>query len=94
LLGDGDKVIEIVYGEGKKIFCTGFTRSAKEKQKSLEPARQAQQPRKVLFFFFSFVILESPFTSVSRVSRGHPSLVCLSVYTNIGSTEDYREKIF
>jgi hypothetical protein len=31
LLGDGDKGIEIVYGEekGKTIFCTGPTRAAK-----------------------------------------------------------------
>jgi hypothetical protein len=29
LLGDGDKGIEIVYGEKKKIFCTGLTRAAK-----------------------------------------------------------------
>jgi hypothetical protein len=42
LLADGDKVIEIVYGE-EKIFFTGPTRAAKEEQKSLEPARQAQQ---------------------------------------------------
>ncbi len=42
LLGDGDKVIEILCGEEKKIFCTGLTRVAEEKQKSLVPARQAQ----------------------------------------------------
>jgi hypothetical protein len=41
LLGDGDKEIEIVYGE-VKIFCTVLTRTAKTKQKSLVPARQAQ----------------------------------------------------
>ncbi len=42
LLGDGDKGIEIVYGE-EKIFCTGPTRASKAEQKSLLPARQAQR---------------------------------------------------
>jgi hypothetical protein len=41
LLGDGGKGNEIVYGEGK-IFCTGPTRAAEAKQKSLVPAQQAQ----------------------------------------------------
>jgi hypothetical protein len=42
LLGDGNKGIEIVYGE-EKILCTGTTRVAKTEQKSLVPARQAQR---------------------------------------------------
>ncbi len=33
LLGDGDKEIEIVFGE-EKIFCTGPTSAAKAEQKS------------------------------------------------------------
>jgi hypothetical protein len=40
LLGVGDKEIELVYGE-EKIFCTGPTRTAKSKQKSLVLAQQA-----------------------------------------------------
>jgi hypothetical protein len=43
LLGDGDKGIEIVYCEEKNILCTGPTRAAKEEQKSLVPAGQAQR---------------------------------------------------
>ncbi len=44
LLGDGNKGIEIVYGEEKNtVFCTGPTRAAKAEQKSLVPARQAQR---------------------------------------------------
>jgi hypothetical protein len=39
---DGDKGIEIVYGE-EKIFCTGPPRAAKAEQKSLVPARQGQR---------------------------------------------------
>jgi hypothetical protein len=41
-LGDGDKEIEMVYGE-EKIFCTGPARAVKAEQKSLVPARQAQR---------------------------------------------------
>ncbi len=37
LLGDGDKGIEIVYGE-EKIFCARPNRAAKAEQKSLVPA--------------------------------------------------------
>jgi hypothetical protein len=38
LLGYGDKLIEIVYGVEKKIFCTGPTSTAKAGEKSLVPA--------------------------------------------------------
>jgi hypothetical protein len=41
-LGDGDKGIEIVYGE-EKILFTGPTRAAKAEQKFLVPARQAKR---------------------------------------------------
>ncbi len=41
LLGDGDKGLEIVYGE--IFFGTGPARAAKAEQKSLVPARQAQK---------------------------------------------------
>ncbi len=43
LLGDGAKGIEIVYGDEKKIFCTGPARAAKTEQKSLVPAQEAQR---------------------------------------------------
>jgi hypothetical protein len=70
LLGDVDKGIEIMYGE-EKIFCTGLARAAKAAQKSLLPARQAQPTKEG---HLSFVLFESPFTSVSTVSRGYASL--------------------
>ncbi len=57
------------------MFYTGPTRVAKAEQKSLVPARQAQSTNREMAL--SFVLLESPFTSVSTVSRGHPSLVSL-----------------
>jgi hypothetical protein len=57
----------------KKIFCTGPTRAAKAEQKSLVPARQApNEPSKE--GPLSFVLFESPITSVSTVGKGHPSL--------------------
>jgi hypothetical protein len=42
VLGDGDKGIEIVYGE-EKILFTGPTKAAKAEQKFLVPAGQAQR---------------------------------------------------
>jgi hypothetical protein len=62
-----------VYGEEKKNF-TGLTRAAKAGQKSLVLAQQAQRTKKVPL---SIVLFESPFTSVSTVSMGHPSLISL-----------------
>jgi hypothetical protein len=43
LLGDGEKGIEIVYGEEKKIVCAGPTRADKAVQNYLVPARQVQR---------------------------------------------------
>jgi hypothetical protein len=62
LLDDGDKGIEIVYGE-EKIFCTG------------QPAEKPNEPLKE--GSLSCVLFESPFTSVSTAGRGHPSLASL-----------------
>jgi hypothetical protein len=71
LLGGGHKGIKIVREE--KNSFTGPTRAAKAEQKSLVPAPQAQEPNKEEPL--SFVLFESPFTSVSTVSIGHHSLV-------------------
>ncbi len=57
---------------GKKI-CTRPTRAAKAGQKSLVPSQRTKQRKDAS----SFVPHESPFASVSTVSRGHPSLVSL-----------------
>jgi hypothetical protein len=65
----------------KKIFCIGPTIAAKAEQKFLvhywhdkpnEPTKEVP---------LSFVLFESPFSSVSTVSRGHPSLVSLVATT-------------
>jgi hypothetical protein len=71
LLGDGNKRIEIVYGV-EKIFCTGPTRAAKRNKNLLYLHDKSNKPTKERPL--SFVLFESPFTSVSTVSRGHPSL--------------------
>jgi hypothetical protein len=69
-----------VYGE-EKIFCAGSTRAAEAKQKSLVQHDKPNEPTKK--GSLSFVLFESPFTSVSTISRGHPSLVSLD-RTNAG----------
>jgi hypothetical protein len=73
-MGDGDKCIEIVYGE-EKIFYAGETRAAKAEQKfsCTGTTGPTNQPRKAPFINTLWV----PFTSVSTVSRGQPSLVFL-----------------
>ncbi len=77
LLGDGDKGIEIVYGE-EKNKCTGPTRAGKARQKPLYRHNYPNEPTKQ--GPHSFVLIESPFATVSTVSRGHPSLVSLVWY--------------
>jgi hypothetical protein len=67
--------MEIVYDEEKQIFCTGQTRAAKAGQKSLVLARRANEQTKEKPL--SFALFESPFASVSKVSRGHPSIVSM-----------------
>jgi hypothetical protein len=71
LLGDGYKGIEIVYGE-EKFFLLGALEQPKQ-IKSLwyrhdKPNELTLTKKGPL----SFVLFESPFTSVSRVSRGPP----------------------
>ncbi len=76
LLGGGDKWIEIVYGTvRKKIFCIGPTRAATAGQKSLVPARQAQQTNqgRTHFIFIHWVPIYLSFNSqqgspLSRIS--------------------------
>jgi hypothetical protein len=74
LLGDGGTKEVEKCTMRKQIFCTGPTRAAKAGQKSLVPAPRAQSTNQLKD---SFVILESPFASVSAVSRGHPTLMYL-----------------
>jgi hypothetical protein len=61
-----------VYDE-ETIFYTGPTRPAKTGQKSLYWDDEPNEPTKERLL--SYVLLESPFASISTVSRGHPSVV-------------------
>ncbi len=56
------------------IFCNVLTRGAEAGQKSSVPARRDKRTNQGRIPF-SFVLFESPFSSVSTVSRGHPSLL-------------------
>jgi hypothetical protein len=78
LLSDGEKFIEIVYGDGKKkLFCTEPTGAAKTGNKISCTGTKSppNQPRKDSYHFYSFIV------SVSAVSKGHPSLVSLVLHT-------------
>jgi hypothetical protein len=57
------------------MFCTGPTRAAKAEQNLVYRHGKFNEPTKE--GLRSFVLFESPFTSVSTVSRGHPSQVSL-----------------
>jgi hypothetical protein len=59
------------------IFCTGPTRAAKTEQKSFVQAWRVQ-PHPTKDGSLSFVLFESPFTSVSTIRMGHPYLVSLA----------------
>jgi hypothetical protein len=61
----------------QQIFCSGLTRAAKAGQKSLVATQWAQRTNQGRT---PWVLLESPFASVSTVSGGHPSLVSLATY--------------
>jgi hypothetical protein len=63
--------------ERNNFFFTGPTRAAKAEQKSLVLYQHDMTNEPTKERPLSFVLLESPFTSVSTVSRGHPSLVSL-----------------
>jgi hypothetical protein len=71
---------EIVYGEENNILYCELSRAVKAEQNLLYRHDKPNEPTKE--GSLSFVLLESPFTSVSTVSRGHPSLVSLVAYQN------------
>jgi hypothetical protein len=74
LLDDGDKGIEIVYGE--KYFQTGLTRSSRAGQKNscIGTTSSMNQPRKNPFHLYS-LSRNSP--QFQQSAGGHPSLVSL-----------------
>jgi hypothetical protein len=64
----------------KKIFCTGLTRAAKARLESLVPPWQAQRTN-------SFVLFESPFTSVSTFTKGATHFLALRQDSSIPAHE-------
>jgi hypothetical protein len=74
-LGDGDKRIETEYSEEKNILILGWLEQPRQRKDFLYWHDKPNEPTKK--GPLSFVLFESPYTSVSTVSRGHPSLVSL-----------------
>jgi hypothetical protein len=74
LLDDGAKRIKIVYGKEQNFVLGRLEQPMQNKNlfywhnKTNEPSQEGP---------LSFSLFDSPFTSVSTVSRGHPSLVSL-----------------
>jgi hypothetical protein len=68
LLGDWDKEIEIECGEEKKYFVLGRLEQPRQNKNFLYRHDKPNEPSKK--GPLSFVLFESPFTSVSTVSRG------------------------
>ncbi len=76
LLGDADKFNWNNVWQGKKYFVLGQLEKPRQDNKLLyrlydEPSEPTKEGT------LSFVLLVFPFVSVSRVSRGHPSLFSL-----------------
>jgi hypothetical protein len=65
----------IYYTVRKKYYVLGQLKQPRQSKKSLVLAVQAKKPIKK--GPLSFVLFESPITSVSTVSRSHPSLIFL-----------------
>ncbi len=79
LLGEGNKGVKIVLAEEKNIFVLGRLEQPRQNKilfylqnKHMEPTKEGP---------LSHVLFESPFTSVSTVNRGRPSLVSLPCTT-------------
>jgi hypothetical protein len=70
LLGDGDKIIEKVYGEEKKCFVLGRLEQPRQNKNILYRHDKPNEPTKEKPL--SFVLFEFSFTSVSTVRRATP----------------------
>ncbi len=92
LLDDGDKEIEKVYGEEKKYFVLGRIEQPSKNKNLLYRHDKPNEPTNS--GPLSFVLFESPFTSVSTVGRNHPSLVSFSTNLRILPSNDLGTKQF
>jgi hypothetical protein len=70
LLGDGDKGIKIVDGEDKNILYWAELEQPRQNKNLLYQHNKSNEPTKEVPL--SFVLYESPFTSVSTVCRATP----------------------
>jgi hypothetical protein len=75
LPGDGSKGIGTMYCLGNKFFLPGRLEQPWQNKNLFYQHDKPNKPTKEGPLLF--VLFESPFTSVSTVSRGHPSLVSL-----------------
>ncbi len=83
LLGDGDKGIEIMYGE-EKIFCTGQTRAAKACRTKISCTGTTSpkiQPRKDAFYMYSLSHHLGHLSLVSLVGEDAEANVCAAHLT-------------
>ncbi len=85
MLGDGDEEIEIEYSEE---ICFALGRLEQPSQYKNLLYRHDKPYESTKKGTLSFVLFESPFTSISTVSRDHPSLVTLGVET-VGAGSKY-----
>ncbi len=84
----------------KIIFCTGLTRAAKAGQKNIKPVGLQVSKKNINLKIYeptkegplSYVLQESPFASVSTVSRGHPSLISLVKRLGLGEFQNFSSK--
>jgi hypothetical protein len=63
-----------VYGEENNILSRGLEQSRQDKISTRQPNEPIKEGPLL------FALFESPFSSVSTVSRGHPSLVFLVIF--------------
>jgi hypothetical protein len=73
LLGDGDTKSEKLCDE-ENIFCTELYTVEQPRQDKNLLYRHAELNKPIKKGALSYVLLETPFASLSTGSRGHPSL--------------------
>jgi hypothetical protein len=80
LLDDGVRRNEMMCGEENFLFVLGQLEKPRQNKNLLYQHGKSNEPTKE--GPLSFVLFESPFTSVSKVSRGHPSLVSMCMISS------------
>ncbi len=91
LLGNGDKWIEIVYGE-EEYFESDRIELPRQDKNLLYRHDKLSEPTKE--WTLSYVLPESPFTSVLTVSRSHLSLRCKKKVSDIPARDGKIANLF